>query len=68
MIGGLKMYKPYSPEWNRRRYLKEALYTYIDDGIQNDIILKEICDILYERSEQSYQDFAKCNDLAERFK
>jgi hypothetical protein len=61
-------YKPYSAEWNRQRYLREALYTYIEDGIDNDTILQEICDILYERSEQSYQDFAKCNDLAERFK
>jgi hypothetical protein len=61
-------YKPYSPEWNRHRYLKEALYTYIEDGIDNDTILQEICTILYDRSEQSYQDFAKCNDLAERFK
>lgn len=62
------MYNPYSPEWNRNRYLKEALYTYIEDGIDNDTILQEICDILFERSEQAYQDFAKCNDLAERFK
>jgi hypothetical protein len=62
------MYKPYSPEWNRQRYLREALYTYIEDGIDNDTILQEICDILYQRSEQSYRDFAKCNDLAERFK
>jgi hypothetical protein len=60
-------YKPYSVEWTRQRYLREALYTYIEDGINNDIILQEICDILYERSEQSYQDFATCNDLAERF-
>jgi hypothetical protein len=61
-------YKPYTPEWNRQRYLKEALYTYIEDGVDTDTILQEICDIVYERSEQSYQDFAKCNDLAERFK
>lgn len=61
-------YKPYSPEWNRKRYLKEALYTYLEDGIDNETILQEICDILYDRSEESYRDFAKCNDLAERFK
>lgn len=61
-------YKPYSPEWSRQRYLREALYAYIEDGVDNDTILDEICDILYDRSEKSYQDFAKCNNLAERFK
>ena len=46
-------YKPYSPEWNRKRYLKEALDNYLDDYVDNDIIFQDISDILSKRSEQA---------------
>ena len=39
-------YKPYSPEWHRKRYLKEALLTYLDDGVSNEIIYEDILDVL----------------------
>ena len=35
------MYKPYSPEWHRHRYLKEAIDKYLDDYVDNDIIIKD---------------------------
>ena len=31
-------YKPYSPEWHRKRYLKEALDRYLDDYVDNTTI------------------------------
>lgn len=56
-------YKPYSPEWHRKRYLKEALDKYLDDYIENDIIIDDILDILGERSESAHQEFVKVNEL-----
>jgi len=56
-------YKPYSPEWNRKRYLKEAIDKYLDDYIDNNLIIDDILDILNERSEAAYNEFAKVNDL-----
>jgi hypothetical protein len=56
-------YKPYSPEWHRKRYLKEALDKYLDEYIDNQIILDDISDILSERSEQAYEEFSRINDL-----
>jgi len=56
-------YKPYSPEWHRKRYLKEALDKYLDDYVENEVILEDILDILAERSESAYQEFSKVNQL-----
>jgi len=59
-------YQPYSIEWNRKRYLKEALDSYLDDYVDNEVILNDILDILYERSESSYNDFSRTLDLENR--
>ena len=56
-------YKPYSPEWHRKRYLKEALDKYLEDYVDNDNILEDIRDILSSRAEQAYQEFTRLNDL-----
>jgi len=56
-------YKPYSPEWHRKRYLKEALDKYFDDCVDNDIIRQDILDLLSERSEKAYAEFTKVNEL-----
>ena len=56
-------YKPYSPEWHRKRYLQEAIFKYLDDYIDNDIILNDIYDILSESSYDSYQLYTKLNQL-----
>lgn len=56
-------YRPYSPEWNRKRYLKEALDKYLDDYVKTDMILEDIRDILHSRSEKAYQEFTRLNDL-----
>ncbi len=62
------MYKPYSPEWHRYRYLKEALDKYLDDYIDNDVILSDISSILSDRSERAHQEFVKLNDLEGRIR
>lgn len=56
-------YKPYSSEWHRRRFLKEALEKYLDDYADNAVILGDILDILSERSERAYAEFSKLNEL-----
>lgn len=56
-------YKPYSPEWHRYRYLKEAIGNYLDNYIDTDIILDDIKSILSTRSEAAYQEFIRINQL-----
>jgi len=56
-------YKPYSPEWHRYRYLKEALDKYLDEYIDNEVILEDISDILSERSDKAYKEFSRVNEL-----
>lgn len=56
-------YKPYSPEWNRKRYLREALETYFNDYVDIDVIYDDLMDILHERSEQAYSEFSRINEL-----
>jgi len=56
-------YKPYSPEWHRRRYLKEALDKYFDDYVDVETIREDILDILSERSEKAFAEFSKINEL-----
>ena len=56
-------YKPYSPEWHRKRYLKEALDKYLDDYASNDVIISDILSIISDRSELAYKEFSKLNDL-----
>jgi len=41
-------YKPYTPEWSRKRYLSEALEKYFNDDASVDVILDDIVDILQE--------------------
>lgn len=56
-------YKPYSLEWHRKRYLKEALDKYLDDYVDTDVIFDDITSILSERSERAYAEFSKINEL-----
>ena len=57
------MYKPYSAEWHRYRYLKEALDKYLDDYVDNTTIVADILDILSERSENAFKEFEQINQL-----
>ena len=39
-------YKPYSMEWNRRRYLSEAIKSYFHDDVEPTVIVDDILDVL----------------------
>ena len=39
-------YKPYSPEWHRYRYLKEAIDKYLEDYEEKTVIVDDILSIL----------------------
>jgi hypothetical protein len=41
-------YKPYSIEWNRRRYLSEAIKSYFHDDVEPTVIVDDILDVLAE--------------------
>ena len=56
-------YKPYSPEWHRYRYLKEAIDTYLDDYVENDIIMKDILSIVCSRQERAHAEYHRLEDL-----
>ena len=56
-------YKPYSPEWHRKRYLKEAIDTYLDDYVENDTIVNDILDILKSRMRNALENANKLEDL-----
>ena len=56
-------YRPYSPEWHRRRHLKEALDRYLDDYVSTDTIRQDLLSILSERSDKAYEEFMRINQL-----
>tara|TARA_B100000085_G_scaffold25562_1_gene21362 strand:+ start:5915 stop:6115 length:201 start_codon:yes stop_codon:yes gene_type:complete len=56
-------YKPYSPEWHRKRYLKEALDKYLDDYVDNDVIYNDILDVLEERAELAHAEYNRVSEL-----
>ena len=58
-------YKPYSPEWHRKRYLKEALDKYFDDYVDVENIREDIYDILHSRANDAYEEYIRINKLAE---
>ena len=58
-------YKPYSPEWHRKRYLKEALDKYFDDYVENELIRGDIMDILHSRANEAYEEYNRVNKLAQ---
>ena len=53
------MYKPYSPEWHRYRYLKEAIDKYLDDYVDNQVIVNDILDIVCVRQERAHAEYHK---------
>jgi len=61
-------YKPYSPEWHRKRYLKEAIDTYFDDYADNEVIHADIMDILGDRMSAAVNEVNKVLDLKDKLK
>jgi hypothetical protein len=60
-------YKPYSREWNRKRYLREALESYFNDYVEVDVIYDDIMDILHDRSERAYDEYSRSDELSKKF-
>ena len=58
-------YTPYSIEWHRKRYLKEALDKYFDDYVDIEIIREDIYDILHSRANEAYEEYNRVNKLAQ---
>jgi hypothetical protein len=48
--------------------LAEALNQYLDDYVENDVIVEDIQSILNERSEASYADFNKVSELESKLR
>ena len=61
-------YKPYSPEWHRKRYLKEAIDKYFDDYVDNEIIYEDIMNILGDRMSSAIDEVNKVFDLKDKLK
>jgi hypothetical protein len=57
------MYRPYSVEWHRRRYLKEAIDAYLDENIEADVIIGDIVGILNDRAKVAGYSLEKANNL-----
>ena len=62
------MYKPYSPEWHRKRYHKEAIDTYFDDYVDNEVIYGDLMDILGDRMSAAVNEVNKVLDLKDKLK
>ena len=61
-------YKPYSPEWHRLRYLKEAIDRYFDDYVSAEDILSDIDSILQYRSETALDEYTRVTDLQKKLR
>lgn len=62
------MYKPYSPEWTRYRYLKEAIDAYLNDGIDNPTLIKDLLTIVNERQLTAQEEYKKMSDLVKNLR
>lgn len=62
----MNYYKPYSPEWHRLRYLKEAIDRYFDDYVSTETILGDIDTILNARSENALDEYTRVTDLQKK--
>lgn len=43
--------------------MKEAIYKYLDDGIDNNIIMEDILNIVCDRQEAAHAEYLKLEDL-----
>ena len=55
-------------EWHRKRYLKEALDTYFDDYVDNEVIFGDMMDILSARMSAAVDEVNKVMDLKDKLK
>tara|TARA_Y100000289_G_scaffold41924_1_gene41595 strand:+ start:318 stop:467 length:150 start_codon:yes stop_codon:yes gene_type:complete len=48
--------------------LKEAIYEYLDEGIDNDIIMQDILNIVCDRQEAAHAEYLKLEDLEHKLR
>ena len=56
-------YKPYSPEWNRKRYLKEAIQSYFDDDVEVNVVVSDIFESLSDQYDYYQGRADKLNEV-----
>lgn len=61
-------YKPYTPEWSRKRYLSEALQKYFNDGASVNVILDDIVDVLQENATEHRSRAEKFQEVLDGLK
>ena len=61
-------YKPYSPEWHRKRHRKEAIDTDFDDYVDKKVFYEDIMDILGARMSAAVNEVNKVLDLKDKLK
>ena len=64
----IMIYKPYSPEWHRKRFLKESLDLYFDNYVEVDVIYSDLMDIIHERSETALDEYTRVTDLQKKLR
>jgi hypothetical protein len=64
----MKNYKPYSPEWNRRRYLAESIQSYFDSDYSLDVVLDDIVDILQDKIDYHKSSAEKFQEVLDGLK
>ena len=62
------MYKPYSPEWTRYRYLKEAIDSYLNDCVDNQTLIQDLLTIVGERQLTAQEEYKKMSDLVKNLR
>ena len=61
-------YKPYSAEWNRKRYLDDSLQKYFDNNVSVDVILDDIVDVLSKNAEEHRSRAEKFQEVLDGLK
>jgi hypothetical protein len=61
-------YKPYTAEWNRKRYLSEAIQKYFDDNVSSEIIVDDIIDTLEKWASLYRNKTNKLEDVLNRLR
>jgi len=61
-------YKPYTAEWNRKRYLSEAIEKYFDDNVSSEIIVDDIIDTLEKWASLYRNKTNKLEDVLNRLR
>jgi len=57
------MYKPYSPEWNRQRYLRESIQKYFEEGESAEVVINDLRDIFMQWIQETEEKNLQLNKV-----